>query len=674
ARIVPTPPAPDGSAAGFVGAVLDVTDRKEVEFARASLLVEANAANARLRQLQDLTSRLARLDSLREVAELIVHVGLKELSGGAVALMVLSEDSSELEIVASAGYEPSTIESWRRFPVDSPTPAGDALRTGQAIFTDGVAETIARYPQFARAKIANEGAVAVLPLVCDSQPLGVLSLGFGSERGGFGSSERGFLEVLASQAAIALARTEDRRLLEVARAEAERRGAQLQFLARATAELAASLDLDATLDKIGELAVPMLADRCSIHLVTDGHLGTLVLRPQNIEGAIQELLERFPVGERREGPVRRAIDSGEVTFIGEVSRETLDASGMSDERRAVLERVGFGGVLVLPLRARGRIVGAVAFTNESGHAMSDRARELAEELAARAATAIDNALLFLRESQIARRLQASLLPSRLPQIRGLDLAARYSPATEDLEVGGDFYDCIELADERVLVVVGDVKGKGVEAAAATGLARHTIRSAALYDPSPCSVLTHLNNVLLDQDILAAASLPMKDGVSRSSLGEQAATDDSWSFEPRFCTAVVALLERDEEDSWIAEVCCGGHPLPLLREPAGNVHPIGRPGSLIGIDRSLHLAPEKVTLEAGSELVMFTDGISESHRGSTFFGEEGVAATLSAATGTSRDIAWRIEAAARDFLADEQAKDDMVVLVVSVPQDHSPAAQ
>lgn len=664
ARWVPTPPGPDGTPPGMIGAVLDVSDRREIELARAALLIQANAANARLAQLQDLTARLARLDDLQQIADLIVQVGLEDFDGGSVSLMLLNEEETELEVVAWAGYAEDTMARWRTFPLAVPTPARDAIQSGEGIYLHDTDEARRLYPVFAESMIASKGAVAVLPLITEERRLGAISLGLGllgsGDMDGVGLGERRLLEALAAQVAIALSRTRDRKLLEAARTESERRGAQLVFLADATAKLAATLDLEMTLATIAELAVPRVTDACSVHLIASRGLDTVLLSPARPTPTVQDLLEHHPAGDDASSRVRRAVDLGEETYVAELTEEALDASGLSAERRRAIARLGLGGILVTPLRARGRIIGAIAFTNRKGRLMTEPDRLLALELAARAAVALDNSLLFQRESQIARRLQSSLLPTRLPEVAGLELAARYAPATEDLEVGGDFYDCIELADGRVLLVVGDVRGKGIEAAAATGLARHTIRSAALYDPRPAAVIRHLNDVLLDNERSFDESgwIPDADGDDEGLLAGFARP------EPRFCTAVVVLLERSGSE-WSAEVCCGGHPLPLVRRADGAVEPIGRPGNLVGVDRDIELRPTSVVLEAGSTLVLFTDGVSETHRGANFFGEEGIAATLATATGGAAEITGEIEAAARDFLGGERAKDDMVLLALKV---------
>jgi serine phosphatase RsbU (regulator of sigma subunit) len=133
-----------------------------------------------------------------------------------------------------------------------------------------------------------------------------------------------------------------------------------------------------------------------------------------------------------------------------------------------------------------------------GRVFGEKDLHLAEELARRAATRIDNAGLYHERDHIAWTLQQSLLPPALPDIPGFEVAALYRPAGEGYEVGGDFYDVFETADRAWALVVGDVCGKGPEAAAITGLARHTIRAIAMHDRRPCKVLRSLNEALLGE--------------------------------------------------------------------------------------------------------------------------------------------------------------------------------
>src|SRR5207248_11443603 len=154
---------------------------------------------------------------------------------------------------------------------------------------------------------------------------------------------------------------------------------------------------------------------------------------------------------------------------------------------------GFSSLMIVPLAARGRTLGALTLVAaESGRHYGPADLAVAEDLARRAAQAVDNARLFTQQRHIARTLQESLLPPKLPEIPGVEVAARYEAAGLGTEVGGDFYDLFET-DGEWGVVMGDVCGKGPEAAAVTGLARYTIRAAAMRERSPSRILGILND-------------------------------------------------------------------------------------------------------------------------------------------------------------------------------------
>jgi sigma-B regulation protein RsbU (phosphoserine phosphatase) len=223
-------------------------------------------------------------------------------------------------------------------------------------------------------------------------------------------------------------------------------------------------------------------------------------------------------------------------------------------------------------------------------------------------------------------------------------------------VGGDFYDAFALDGGRWLLVVGDVRGKGVDAAAVTGLARHTIRSIALYEPEPSAILAHLNRVLLAAEADRVTAL-------------QSCDDPPWELtEPRFCTVALAIVEPGTGGAHVV-VCSGGHPLPLVARADGRVEAVGRPGTLLGASSDIELHDVTVHLAPGESLVCFTDGIVERHQGRLFFDESGVASALReaiAGEGDAASIAARIEQDARTLFADSP-HDDMAVLVARVPR-------
>lgn len=242
-----------------------------------------------------------------------------------------------------------------------------------------------------------------------------------------------------------------------------------------------------------------------------------------------------------------------------------------------------------------------------------------------------------RFASLARTLQESLLPPTLPEIPRLEVAARYRSA-EGLDVVGDFYDLFEIGDGEWGVVMGDVCGKGAEAAALTALARHTARAAAMREPRPSGVLAQLNEAVLNHD-----------------AGE------------RFCTAVYARI-RPGPGSAALSLSCGGHPLPLVLRAGGRVESIGTPGTLLGLFEDADLADTAVALGPGDAAVFFTDGAIEAKRRRVLLGEDRLRAIVSTCTGLrAEEIVHRLDDAILAFQEESTPSDDLAIIVLRVPE-------
>jgi sigma-B regulation protein RsbU (phosphoserine phosphatase) len=240
-----------------------------------------------------------------------------------------------------------------------------------------------------------------------------------------------------------------------------------------------------------------------------------------------------------------------------------------------------------------------------------------------------------RATALARTLQQTMIPPAPPHIAGLDVAAVYRPAGSGEEVGGDFYDVFEVGTGDWVVVIGDVCGKGVDAAVVTTLARHTLRAASVSQAGPSQVLETLNQVLLHHD------------------------------SDRFCTVAVLRLRHQADDSWTGTLSCGGHPLPLLIPAAGEPTELGRSGSLIGVVEHPTLHDTHVELLAGDTIVLFTDGVTEGRRGKDFFGDARLRASAIRHAGSSTRLADGILADVLEFQSGD-ARDDIAVVTVTVP--------
>jgi serine phosphatase RsbU (regulator of sigma subunit)/anti-sigma regulatory factor (Ser/Thr protein kinase) len=238
---------------------------------------------------------------------------------------------------------------------------------------------------------------------------------------------------------------------------------------------------------------------------------------------------------------------------------------------------------------------------------------------------------------IAETLQESLLPSTLPRIPGVEAAAEFRPAGERHVVGGDFYDLFQGDDGSWAVVVGDVCGKGASAAAVTGLARYTLRAAAVREPRPSRVLRLLNDAIL----------------------RQRAPNE-------FCSVAFARLETNGPGSARATLSNGGHPLPLVLRAAGAVEPIGSYGTLLGVVEDPELSDATVELHAGDALVLYTDGLTDAHAPERIVTQAELESVLAASAGRpAPEIAREVARAALGNRG-EQARDDVALLVLGLP--------
>ncbi|WP_028062616.1 PP2C family protein-serine/threonine phosphatase [Solirubrobacter soli] len=402
----------------------------------------------------------------------------------------------------------------------------------------------------------------------------------------------------------------------VAAQAAERRST---FLAEASPLLDASLDLRSTLDSLTRLSVPFLADVCivdEIHLNDVRRLAAAAADPA-VERLVRELPSRYPVDPG--DPIARVVESG--------CSETLTrANVFGPTAKPDLAHAA----LLVPLKARGRTIGIVVFASlDPSRRYGTEDLLLGEDLARRAALALDNARLFEDLSGVARALQSALLPQRLPELDGLELAARFRPAGDGSMIGGDFYDVLPC-DGGVDLVIGDVTGRGARAAALTSLVRHTLRTAARYESSPSRVLDVVNQTLISE---------------RTDRG-------------RYCT--VALCRVELGGSVRATICCAGHPMPMVMRGSGEIEHVGRPGSVLGWVEDPKLLDIDFELAPSESLVLFTDGVTEARTTGDAYGLGGLESLLRDAAGEgAAGIAARVDQAA----AREGARrDDVAVLV------------
>jgi PAS domain S-box-containing protein len=410
-----------------------------------------------------------------------------------------------------------------------------------------------------------------------------------------------------------------------------------RFLARATETLMSSLDYEETLRNVAWLSVPEIADWCAVELVDERGERQRVAVAHRDPGKL-DLAERLRAYEPEElNPDRgvgRILRTGISELYQDIPDEALAAAAVNDEHLGLLRSLGFRSVLLVPLSARGRTFGVITLvTAESMRRFEDADREFAEQVAGRAAIAVDNARLATSRRQTAATLQRSLLPDVVPAIGGWSIAALYraAPAAEEIEVGGDFYDFYE-SDGGWIVLLGDVTGKGIEAAALTSLVRHGARFLSKYERSPSRILVRLNEGLSEQPGLL------------------------------LCTAVCVRLEHEQ-----AVIASAGHPAPMVLRDDGRVREIGTVGPILGAWSGELPVERSVPIAADETLFLYTDGVLDTLGDHERFGVERLKRLLAEHAGDTPDaLLSDLEAGLDRFQVGAQADDTAALALRPAP--------
>jgi serine phosphatase RsbU (regulator of sigma subunit) len=289
----------------------------------------------------------------------------------------------------------------------------------------------------------------------------------------------------------------------------------------------------------------------------------------------------------------------------------------------------------IPLVARGRQIGLMVIGRPNGQPLRGEFFLVAESIARRAALAIDNARAHGNLQAVGRALQESLLPPSVPTAPGLDIGVVYEPAGIDAVVGGDFYDLFPVGHETWCFVVGDVCGTGAEAAAVTGLARHTLRALVCAGFPVPAALERLNTAILDEGARG-----------------------------RFLTLTCGVLQLRRGEVHLSLVNAG-HPPPFLVKGSGDVRELGRPQALLGAIDTVAYAAEDHVLSRGDLIVALTDGVLERRDGDHMLGEGVLAEELPLmAQLPAQAVVDRIRRLVLEFSATPQ-QDDMAIMAIRV---------
>ena len=293
----------------------------------------------------------------------------------------------------------------------------------------------------------------------------------------------------------------------------------------------------------------------------------------------------------------------------------------------------FEAFLAIPLVFEGKARACMGLGLPLPGAPDEQDMGLLNAIARQGAQAVERARLFDERASIARTLQQGLLPRQIAAIEGVDLAVRYKPVGGGSAVGGDFYDVLDLTNGWSLAVVGDVCGKGAQAAVHSGLLRTTIAAMSLHERDPAMILDLANRALMRQG-------------------------QSWPYATVVCAAF-----KPVDGGLLVEVASAGHPPALLRRADGTLEEVAAEGLMIGVQASLDLQPVAVTLAAGESLSLYTDGMVDARRDDERFGEERLSAAVMAAPGRDAESAAEYIADAVLEFETGSPRDDRALLIL-----------
>jgi serine phosphatase RsbU (regulator of sigma subunit)/anti-sigma regulatory factor (Ser/Thr protein kinase) len=562
----------------------------------------------------------------RRITDLL-QLGYDELLGHAVELArdaaaadaayaLIADEDGELRMRAAVG---GGIPQLQADDEDTGEDSG-ARPAGMATFLDLYNRFSERGTDLAQVQNEPLHSLLTVPLAADSRVIGMLAVA-SAEPDRFAQADLARVQDVADRMAVPLERA---RLAEHDRI----RRARLSFLAEASDLLAGNLDQEKTVALAAQLVVPRLAAWCAALLPgEDGELSPAYVwhADESLIDALTGLLNEAPAPQVRPGEGPR-----------EWSLNAAAASSARDLGSAAAAELASDPAWCLPLVARDRSLGIFLIGRPREGALAREAVELAEDLTRRVALALDNARLYSEQLQATNALQRSLLPPELPDIPGVELAAGYEAAGEGNEVGGDFYDVFEATPGRWRFAIGDVCGKGPEAAAVTGLTRHALRILAREGHDVPTVLERLNALIVDE-------------------GSRA----------RFITLIHGELRPAPAsgEAAVVSLVCAGHPQPLVLRSAGGVAAVAEPQPLLGVLDGVAFEENTFRLSPGDVLLCVTDGVTERRCGDRLLDDDdglrdllGDCPDLNAGS-----VVARIQRTVREFGPDPPT-DDLALLV------------
>jgi PAS domain S-box-containing protein len=633
-----------GEPVRLLGTILDVTDARRQAAQRLSAMQRATA-------IAEVAAELAKATKMEDLPE-IVQRGAQVLGAESSALAVFDPDGGPLrlhmtnrltdEVQGHVEYPVAGVE----IELDDNQATQYAAMHGRRVLLADREEAIARFPSMREGmEILHIEAVAALPLRVEGRNLGAF-VPLWSTPHPFASDDVEVLEALAAQIALSVSRLQadtERAAAVIAMREANQR---LRLLAEAGRILSGTLDIDQQVRELAELVVPDLADWCWLVVVDE-------------QGRLHDMASAHRDPSRRE-EVAAYVRSMVGVMTDEASARVVTATGRPMtvtsvdwsrvERvlpdagvREALARLGVGSGSVVPLVARGQTLGALGlFNREERGPLSPAQVDTAIEIGLRAGLALHHARLFGQQRDLADALQRSMLTAP-PEPDHSHIVVRYVPAAAGAEIGGDWYDAFLQPTGATVIAIGDVVGHDTRAAAAMGQVRGLLRGIGYSSgAAPAEVLTELDRAI--------------EGLALDTMA----------------TALVARLEQDADDLRAGQVrlrwSSAGHPPPAILTPDGKALLLDdeAPELLLGVAPDTKRREYVTVLEAGSTILLYTDGLVERRDRDLDAGTAELVEVLRACAGLSLEDLCD-EVLERLFLPD--AQDDVAMLGLRLhPQD------
>jgi serine phosphatase RsbU (regulator of sigma subunit)/CHASE1-domain containing sensor protein len=452
----------------------------------------------------------------------------------------------------------------------------------------------------------------------------------------------GLALTLVAAGAFALASRRERDL-QRRQTVSEVQAARESLLIRITEVMEREIEAEARLRSLAQTLVPAVGDVCTVHEVSpEGVINRVGVA--SVDPRVEDLVNAMPRAPERTSPIRAAVTSREPVLYTRIAenreaerrrrRGIEEGSAPGPRSPLAVYRSEQRSNMIVPLVARGKVLGtiSVSILNSSGRPPFDRDDlTFGMEVATHAAMALDNARLYEQQRDIAVILQGALLPRTLPEVEGAEVAVRHRPGRSGTEVGGDFYDLFQTGD-RWIAVVGDVCGKGPEAASLTALVRHTLRATARLGPQEAVLRVH--------EAIQA------------------------SGENTYCTLCCVELRRGQ-DGLMARVTTAGHPEPLVRHADGTVERLDVTGPLVGVLTDPVFEAQEVRLPDGSLFFMCSDGVPEARRNGEIFGDQRLEDLLSSLGGLDPEaLLERVEDEVLSFVKG-RPRDDLALFALRV---------